>query len=122
LQIVRYQTAPRPESSQPEIAMIVCSAMGGMALTDEERAALEQLAAFGPDRGLDPPLRGRLALYKLIDETPQGWTITALGREALVSAPPRQPKESRIRPDEAAPHAEGERHYGRKSRDTSWLD
>jgi hypothetical protein len=92
------------------------------ALTDEERAALEQLAAFGPDRGLDPPLRGRLALYKLIDETPQGWKITALGREALVNPPQHRPKESRVRPDEVAPHAEGERHYGRKSRDTSWLD
>jgi hypothetical protein len=93
-----------------------------MALTDEERAALEQLAAFGPDRGLDPPLRGRLALYKLIDETPQGWKITALGREALTSAPQRPPKESHPRPGDAVPHAEGERHYGRKTRDTSWLD
>jgi hypothetical protein len=96
--------------------------MVAMALTDEERAALEQLAAFGPDRGLDPPLRGRLALYRLIDETPQGWKITPLGREALTSAPQRPPKESRARPDDPVPHAEGERHYGRKSRDTSWLD
>lgn len=96
--------------------------MVAMALTDEERAALEQLAAFGPERSLDPPLRGRLALYKLIDETPQGWKITALGRETLVSAPLRPPKESRVRADEVPPHAEGERHYGRKSRDTSWLD
>jgi hypothetical protein len=96
--------------------------MVAMALMDDERAALEQLAAFGPDRGLDPPLRGRLALYKLIDETPQGWKITALGREVLASAPQRRPKETPARSEETAPSAEGERHYGRKSRDTSWLD
>ena len=29
------------------------------------------------------PIRGRLALYKLIDETPEGWKITPLGRQAL---------------------------------------
>ena len=61
MQIVRYQTVSISGLSQPEIAVIVCSAMVAMALTDEERAALEQLAAFGPDRGLDPPLRGRLS-------------------------------------------------------------
>ena len=97
--------------------------MIGVALTDEERAALENLAAFGPERGLAPPLRGRLALYKLIDETPQGWKITSLGREALTSAPLRRDiREAQPEPEDMPSSPEGERHYGRKARDTSWLD
>ncbi|WP_332054323.1 hypothetical protein [Reyranella sp.] len=97
--------------------------MVGLALTDEERAALENLAAFGPERGLAPPLRGRLALYKLIDETPQGWKITSLGRDALTSAPLRRdPREAEPEAEETPPSTESERHYGRKSRNTSWLD
>jgi hypothetical protein len=98
-------------------------AMVASALTENERAVLETLAVSGPERGLDPAMRGRLALYKLIDETPKGWKITALGREALAAsqprsefAPPRPDDETRPAP------ADGERHYGRKSRDTSWLD
>lgn len=88
-------------------------------LTDAERAALEDMAAHGPTRDLSTPVRGRLALYKLIDETPEGWKITPLGRQALQAAPsapsPGQPprKESRS--------SEHERHYGKKTRDTSWF-
>jgi hypothetical protein len=95
-------------------------------LTNDERAALENLATFGPDRALDPPLRGRLALYKLIDETPDGWKITALGREALAAGRPRHepvPPEAREEEEEASARpTESERHYGRKTRNTSWLE
>jgi len=94
-------------------------------LTEEELAALETLAAAGPERTLDKALRGRLALYKLIDETPAGWKLTSLGRDALSAARPRRDNEPAPTPgstDEASPRADGKRHYGRKSRDTSWLD
>jgi hypothetical protein len=88
-------------------------------LSDAERAALEEMAAHGPNRNLTTAVRGRLALYRLIDETPNGWKITGLGRQALHVAPaaatPGQPtrKEGRT-PDH-------ERHYGKKTRDTSWF-
>jgi hypothetical protein len=96
-------------------------------LTNDERAALETIATCGPEGTLDQAMRGRLALYRLIDETPKGWTITPLGRESLALLPPRQgnaksgapgggPDGIRARP------ADGKRHYGRKSRNTSWLD
>lgn len=96
-------------------------------LTDDERAALEAIATCGSERMLDQAVRGRLALYRLIDETPNGWTITPLGRASLATARPRPgsaeaearsevPGEVRRRP------AAGERHYGRKSRNTSWLE
>jgi hypothetical protein len=86
-------------------------------LTDAERAALEEMHAHGPARDLSTPVRGRLALYKLIDETPDGWKITPLGIQALQAAPsapsPGQPAR-RERSSE-------ERHYGKKTRDTSWF-
>ena len=88
-------------------------------LTDAERAVLEEMVVHGPGRNLPTPIRGRLALYRLIDETPDGWKITPLGRQALQVAPaaptPGQPakKEGRA--------GEQERHYGKKSRDTSWF-
>jgi hypothetical protein len=88
-------------------------------LTDAERAVLEGMVAHGPTRDVSTQTRGRLALYKLIDETPDGWTITPLGREALRVAPaaasPGQPakKEGRA--------GDNERHYGKKTRDTSWF-
>jgi len=94
-------------------------------LTEEELAALETLAAAGPERMLDKALRGRLALYKMIDETPSGWKITALGRGALSAARPRRdstPAQTPGSNDEAASPGDGKRNYGRKSRDTSWLD
>jgi hypothetical protein len=98
--------------------------MAAPTLTNDERTALEHLVAFGPERELDRPLRGRLALYRLIDETPEGWKITPLGREALAAVRPR--RESGADDAAAAPDAstrpDGERRYGRKSRDTSWLE
>ena len=89
-------------------------------LNEAERAVLEEMAAHGPNRSVSVPVRGRLALYKLIDETPQGWAITALGRQALHAAPnataPAQPKRR-----ESGRGGDAERHYGKKSRDTSWF-
>jgi len=88
-------------------------------LSEAERAALEEMAVHGPTRELSTPVRGRLALYKLIDETPEGWTITALGRQALHAAPsaasPGQPSRKEGR------SLDHERHYGKKTRDTSWF-
>ena len=81
-------------------------------LTDVERAVLEEMAAHGPTRLASVPIRGRLALYKLIDEKPEGWTITALGRRALHDAPSASMSESF---KEEAGRAPG-RHYGKKSR------
>jgi hypothetical protein len=85
-----------------------------------ERAALEDLATRGPSRTVNGPIRGRLALYKMIDETPEGWSITALGREALRAVPPvadstPSPKKGSLRT------ADSGRHYGKKNRDTSWF-
>jgi len=88
-------------------------------LTDAERTALEEMAAHGAKRDMPAPIRGRLALYKLIDETPEGWKITPLGREALRIAPsaptPGQSPKKDGRP------GDHERHYGKKARDTSWF-
>jgi len=89
-------------------------------LTDAERAVLEEMAVHGPNRTVPVPIRGRLALYKLIDETPEGWTITALGRQALHAAPSASaPAQQRKRESGRMP--DSERHYGKKSRDTSWF-
>ncbi len=55
-------------------------------LSDAERAVLEDLLLHGANRNLPTPIRGRMALYKLIDETPEGWKITPLGQQALQSA------------------------------------
>jgi hypothetical protein len=60
------------------------------ALTDEERAMLAKLAADGPKTDIPSVVRGRLALYDLIRETPQGWHITQPGKEALDHAPERK--------------------------------
>jgi len=88
-------------------------------LSDAERGALEEMAAHGPMRELSTPVRGRLALYKLIDETPEGWKITPLGRQALQVAPsaPSAGQPSR----REGRSSENERHYGKKTRDTSWF-
>ena len=88
-------------------------------LTDAERAALEEMHAHGPTRDLSTPVRGRLALYKLIDETPEGWKITPLGQQALQVAPSTSPTAQAPRKEERSP--DHERHYGKKSRDTSWF-
>jgi hypothetical protein len=88
-------------------------------LSDAERSVLEDLLLHGPNRNLPTPIRGRLALYKLIDETPDGWKITPLGQQALQVAPaanaPSQAPRKEGRP------TDHERHYGKKSRDTSWF-
>ena len=54
-------------------------------ITVEEHAVLSELEANGPSRTLNARCRGRLALYRLIDEGPRGWAITALGRRMLLS-------------------------------------
>jgi hypothetical protein len=89
-------------------------------LTDAERAALEEMATHGPSRSVAVPIRGRLALYRLIDETPAGWKITALGRQALQAAPPATgPAQPHKR--DSGRTGDSERHYGKKTRDTSWF-
>ena len=96
------------------------SAMIFPSLIDGERAVLEEMTVHGPNRLVSVPIRGRLALYKLIDETPEGWTITALGRQALHAATSASaPAQTRKREGGRAP--ESERHYGKKARDTSWF-
>ena len=62
------------------------------ALTEEEKSILRSLAGDGsPLKDLWPPsTHGRLALYGLVDETPQGWVITPHGKHAIDRAPTRQ--------------------------------
>jgi hypothetical protein len=88
-------------------------------LSDAERAVLEDLLLHGPNRNLPTPIRGRLGLYKLIDETPEGWKITPLGQQALQVAPSANPQSQAPRKEDRS--ADHERHYGKKSRDTSWF-
>jgi len=88
-------------------------------LSDAERAVLEDLLLHGPNRNLPTPIRGRMALYKLIDETPEGWKITPLGQQALQVAPAASTPSQGSRKEGRSP--EHERHYGKKSRDTSWF-
>ena len=88
-------------------------------LSDAERAVLEDMLLHGPNRNMPTPIRGRLALYKLIDETPEGWKITPFGQQALQVAPAASaPSHAPRKEGHAADH---ERHYGKKSRDTSWF-
>jgi hypothetical protein len=54
-------------------------------ITVEEHSVLHDLDATGPSRALSTRVRGRLALYRLIDEGPLGWAITAAGRKMLHS-------------------------------------
>jgi hypothetical protein len=89
-------------------------------LNEAERGALEEMAVHGPSRDLSTPVRGRLALYRLIDETPEGWKITALGRQALQAAP-SAPTAGQSPRKEGRPLEAHERHYGKKTRDTSWF-
>ena len=88
-------------------------------LNEAERGALEEMAVHGPSRDLSTPVRGRLALYRLIDETPEGWKITPLGQQALQVAPSANPQSQGPRKEGRSP--DHERHYGKKSRDTSWF-
>jgi hypothetical protein len=95
------------------------SAMIFPSLTDAERAALEEMVVHGPSRNLPTPIRGRLGLYRLIDETPDGWKITPLGRQALQVAPSASAQSQPSKKEGRA--SEHERHYGKKTRDTSWF-
>ena len=88
-------------------------------LSDAERAVLEDLLLHGPNRNLSTPIRGRMALYKLIDETPDGWKITPFGQQALQLAPAASTPSQGSRKEGRS--ADQERHYGKKSRDTSWF-
>ena len=65
------------------------------ALTKEERSVLRKLAEDGPTMDLPRPLRGRLALYGLVSETPQGWVITQDGRDAIDQAPTKESPQER---------------------------
>jgi len=59
--------------------------MSARSITVEERAALQEIEGTGPSRTLNARVRGRLALYRMIEERPQGWMLTALGRQMLHS-------------------------------------
>jgi hypothetical protein len=59
--------------------------MQARSISVEERAALQDLEANGPSRSLNGRVRGRLALYGMVDEGPRGWGITELGRKMLRS-------------------------------------
>lgn len=89
-------------------------------LTEAERMVLEDMVTHGPNRALAGPIRGRLALYKMIDETPEGWKITPLGRQALQAAPAAAGPAAASKRDSARSGDSG-RHYGKKARDTSWF-
>lgn len=89
-------------------------------LTEAERTALEEMAVHGPSRTVTVPIRGRLALYKLIDETPDGWSITARGRQALQAPLPVAESTSNQKKGSSRSSESG-RHYGKKIRDTSWF-
>jgi hypothetical protein len=88
-------------------------------LTEAERIALEDMAINGASRTVTEPIRGRLALYRMIDEKPEGWCITALGRQCLAAAPAAEPMASQKKGPSRP--GEGARHYGKKIRDTSWF-
>lgn len=90
-------------------------------LSDAERAVLEDLLLHGPNRNLPTPIRGRMALYKLIDETPDGWKITPFGQQALHVAPSVSTPSQAPRKEGRSSEQDHERHYGKKSRDTSWF-
>jgi hypothetical protein len=65
------------------------------ALTNDERAILRMLAEGGRAMDLPLPLRGRLALYGLVNATPEGWIITPDGRDAIDRAPSEESPQER---------------------------
>jgi len=88
-------------------------------LNELEIKTLVELAKHGPTHDLAGETRGRLALYNLIDEVPAGWTITAIGREALSEVQVPSPEsEKPSRRSRRSP--KGERHYGKKRRSSPW--
>ena len=89
-------------------------------LTHAEAKALVELAEHGPTRHLAGTVRGRLALYRFIDETPEGWIITALGREALMIEPLTvRSEEDPEKSSQTSP--QGKRRYGKKPRNSPWI-
>ena len=92
-------------------------------LSNAERSALEEMVTGGPKFALPLPVRGRLALYGLIDEGPKGWAITAAGRRALKERPTPAPgvAPSHELSEPERPSEADKRHYGKKTRDTSWI-
>jgi hypothetical protein len=90
------------------------------ALTKEERSVLKKLAEDGPSKDLPRPLRGRLALYFLVSETPQGWIITEDGRDAIGRAPTKESPQERqtardLEQSGKSPATGKRRHLQRKS-------
>ena len=75
-------------------------------ITVDEHAALRELEARGPSRHLAARIRGRLALYGMIDEGPRGWAITALGRRMVRSGrvAPRPVRDLALSPVLATAH------------------
>lgn len=86
-----------------------------MTLQQQDYETLKQLLLDGPALHLDASVRGRLALYRLIDETPRGWRITADGKDALRTAEvqPQVQKYEKHERDSNAP-----RNYKRRPRGT----
>jgi hypothetical protein len=90
-----------------------------MTLQEQDYETLKQLLLNGPVPHLDVAVRGRLALYRLIDETPRGWRITANGKTALRTAE----VQSEIQEyDKQARDPNAPRNYKKRPRDTSWID
>lgn len=90
-----------------------------MMLQRQDYETLKRLLLNGPMLHLDTAVRGRLALYRLIDETPRGWRITADGKTALRTAKVQSEVEEH-ETEERDPNAP--RNYGKRARDTSWMD
>jgi hypothetical protein len=90
-------------------------------LTDEERRVLAALAAGGPSRSIAAPLRGRLFLYKLIDETTQGWILTEQGHSAIGAPPAEAEPTGHCLQEEATENLLGERRGGRKRRRSPFI-
>jgi hypothetical protein len=78
-------------------------------LTQQEHDILKDLAEKGPLRRIPTPLSGRLVLYRLADETPQGWIIAPAGKDALNTPAPSTP-------DVPTPHPSRRLHGRRKAR------
>ena len=93
--------------------------MANAQLTKLELRRLLELSERGPTHHLPKEACGRLALYKMTDEAPDGWTLTALGRGALGIEPhPGALKEVEKSPRHSPT---GKRRYGKKRRMASWL-
>lgn len=90
-----------------------------MVLQGQDYETLKRLLLNGPTPQLDASVRGRLALYRLIDETPRGWRITTSGKAALRSA--KVPSAVQSRPKQAR-DPDTPRNYKKRPRDMSWIE